>query len=62
MNAIFTTRYVIIVIFGQDTWLIIGTINHWNLNKIWIYGKYIIVVEKEGFGAFKNNNINMLLF
>ena len=61
MDDIFTTRYVIIMIFGQDTLLIIWTINHWNLSNIWIYGKYI-EVEKEGFGAFKNNNINMLLF
>ena len=61
MNGISTTRYVIIIIFGQDTLLIIGTINHWNLKKIRIYGKYM-VVEKDRFGAFLNNNINMLLF
>ena len=47
MNDISTTRYVIII-FGQDTLLIIVTINHCNLNRI--CGKYI-VVEKEGFGA-----------
>ena len=29
--------------------------------QIWRYGKDM-VVEKEGFGAFKNYNINMLLF
>jgi hypothetical protein len=61
MNAIFTTRYVITIIFGQDTLLIIGTINHWNLNKIWIYEKYI-VVEKQGFGALKQIILIMLLF
>ena len=53
MNDIFTTRYIIVIIFGQDTLLIIGTINHQNLNKIWIYGNYMMV-EKEGFWAFKN--------
>ena len=42
MNDISTTRYVIIIIFGQDTLFIIGTINHKYLNRkiyIWeIYG------------------------
>ena len=53
MNDISTTRYVIIIMFGQDTLLIIGIINHKNLNRNMniIYGKYM-VVEKEGFGAF----------
>ena len=57
MNDISNTRYVIIKILDKK--LIIGTINHWNKNGI--YGNYM-VVEKEGFSAFKNNNINMLLF
>ena len=61
MNDIPTTIYIIIIMFGQDTLLIIGTINYWNLNRNMIYGKYM-VVEKEGFGVFKNNKINMLLF
>ena len=61
MNDISTTRFVIIIIFGQDTLLIIGTINHKNVNRnmnIWdIYRG-----RKRGFGAFKNITINMLLF
>ena len=55
MNDISTTRYVIIIIFGQDT------INYQDNKSLKFNVKYI-VVEKEGFGAFKNNNINMLLF
>ena len=51
MNYISTTRYIIIIIFVQDTLLIIGTIN----NRIWSS-----MVEEEGFGAFKNNIIIVL--
>ena len=46
------------IIFGQDTLLIIGTINHNNLNRNMNIGKYM-VVEKEG---FKKSNSNMLMF
>ena len=59
MNDISTTRYVIIIIFRQNTLLIIGTINHWTLNRIWIYGKYFVV--EKGFVAFKSSNINIVI-
>ena len=62
MNDISTTRYVIIIILDRH---FINYQDNKSLKskKIWIYGKYkIMVVEKEGFGAFKNNDINMLLF
>ena len=59
MNDISTTRYVIIIL--DKKYFIIGTINHWTLDRILIHGTYM-VVEKDCFVALKNNIIAMLLF
>ena len=57
---IFPPLDIDVIIILDKTLLIIGTINHWNLNRIWIYGKYMVV--EKGFVEFINNNVNMLLF
>ena len=59
MNDISTIRYVIIIIFEQDTLLIINNNKSLKCKKEYEYMGNIMVVEKE---EFKNSNINMLLF